>query len=264
MQYYSTSIRRIQTLAQEKYTVEHENTGNHEQKGMQEAQSNTIRILLVDDHALMREGLRYLCSQQAGFEVVGEATESVTAMRLIERFQPDVVLVDIHQSTVDAITLTRRITQTFPTIAVILLSIQRGQQYITQAFKSGARGYLHNSASFVEVARAIRIVRDGGTYIAQELASTFATGLHPVYATSPDDELQKRRRELQIVDVLTEKEIEIVRHVATGMSNKEIAHTLAYSEKTVKNYLSTIFQKLNIRDRTQAAILALKQGVLDI
>ena len=264
MHSYSTSIRRIQTLAQEKDIAEHEYVGKHNQQGAQEAQTHTIRILLVDDHALMREGLRHLCSQQAGFEVVGEAMESATAMRLVERFQPDVVLVDIHQSTVDAIALTRRITQTFPAIVVILLSIQRGQQYITQAFKSGARGYLHNSASFVEVARAIRIVRDGGTYVAQELASTFASGLHPVYTQSSADELQKRRREPQIVDVLTEKEIEIVRHVATGMSNKEIAHKLAYSEKTVKNYLSTIFQKLNIRDRTQAAILALKQGILDM
>ena len=269
MHYHSASMRRISTLAQEKDIVERENVIHHhqreEQEGRegykeQEVQSDCIRILLVDDHALMREGLRYLCSQQEHFEVVGEATESATAMRLVERCRPDIVLVDFHQSMVDAIALTRRLAQTFPDSAVILLSLQRGQQHVTQAFKNGARGYLLSSASFIEVSRAIRIVHNGGTYVSQELASTLATGLHPVTSI---DVIQKRHREPQIVDVLTGKEIEIVRHVATGMSNKEIANKLAYSEKTVKNYLSTIFQKLNIRDRTQAAILALKQGVLD-
>ena len=259
MQYHSPSMQRISTLAQEKDSVEQ--TIYHQQKKDHEAQSDNIRILLVDDHTLVREGLRYLCSQQVGFEVVGEAVESGTAMRLVERYHPDIALVDIHQSMVDAMSLVRRIAQTVPDTAIVLLSLQRGQQHIAQAFKNGARGYLLTSASFAEVARAIRIVHDGGTYVSQELASTLANSLHPAPLT---DGFQKKRREPQIVDVLTPKEIEIVRHVAAGMSNKEIADRLAYSEKTVKNYLSTIFQKLNIRDRTQAAILALKQGVLDM
>jgi len=213
----------------------------------------------VDDHVLVREGLRHLCSLQEGLHVVGEAAESGATIRLVERLQPDIVLVDIHQSPIDAISLTRHITQHFPATSVLLLTTQRNQQYIAQAFKSGVRGYVLASASFAEVTRAIRIVHDGGTYITQELASALASGM---YQAPSDGLLNGRRREPQLVDVLTGKEIEIVRHVATGMSNKEIASKLAYSEKTVKNYLSTIFQKLNIRDRTQAAILALKQGVL--
>lgn len=259
MQHYSTPIHRMHTLAQEKPVVELGNDAYQQQRIVHEAQSGVINILLVDDHVLVREGLRHLCSLQEELRVVGEATESAIAIRMVEQLQPDIVLVDIHQSPINAISLTRCITQTVPETAVLLLTTQCNQQYITQAFKNGARGYLLASASFVEVIRAIRIVHDGGTYITQELARTLATGL---YQASGGDSFNGRRREPQLIDVLTGKEIEIVRHVATGMSNKEIASKLAYSEKTVKNYLSTIFQKLNIRDRTQAAILALKQGLL--
>lgn len=259
MQQYSTHSYRThttQTLAQEKPLVELDHPISLHQGGEQINQEGVIKILLVDDHTLVREGLHYLCAMQEGLEVVGVATESIVAMRLVEKLQPDVVLVDIHQSAIDAMILVRRISQNFSNTVVLLLTMKRSQQYITQAFKNGARGYLHTSVSFAEVMRAIRIVHDGGTYVAQELASS-------LYRDSSHGGLRTAASELQLIDVLTEKEIEIVRHVATGMSNKEIADKLAYSEKTVKNYLSTVFQKLNIRDRTQAAILALKQGVLD-
>ena len=239
----------------------------------QETRTSVIKVLLVDDHALVREGLRYLLSLQQEIQLVGEATERAEhggAIRLIERLQPDIVLIGTSQQVgIDTLTLTRRITQTFPDVAVVLLTAQRSQQYIVQAFKCGARGYLLTSTSCAEITRALRIVHDGGTYIGQELAGTLANGLRltspsALSASNPFHESQQRgrRHEPQLLDVLTEKELELVRLIATGMSNKEIANTLAYSEKTVKNYLSIIFQKLNIRDRTQAAIMALKQGVL--
>lgn len=258
MQHYSTSMQRTHILAQEKPAIERYQK-MHLSQGQETKDASGIHILLVDDHTLVREGLRHLFMLQEGFQVVGEATEGTTTMRLVERFQPDIVLVDTHHSFIDALALTRRITQTFPSVAVILLTSQCNQQSITQALKSGVRGYLLTSTSLAEVTRAMRIVCEGGTYISSELASTLANSLR----TCTDDSSRTgRHHEPQLADMLTAKEIEIVRLVAAGMSNKEIADTLAYSEKTVKNYLSTIFQKLHIRDRTQAAILALKQGLL--
>jgi DNA-binding NarL/FixJ family response regulator len=217
-------------------------------------QTDTISVLLVDDHALIREGLRQLFTLEDGIRVVGEAVDGVEALRTIQRLKPDVVLMDVHIPVVDGITVTRQIVQDFPDIAVIMLTMYRDQQRMLQAMKSGARGYLLKSASIREVAQAIRTVHAGGMLVEPDMAGVIVNELRRLSEQTKGGQ--------RLLDLLTEKELEIVRYIATGMSNKEIADRLAYSEKTVKNYLSIIFHKLNIRDRTQAAILALRQGVL--
>ncbi len=216
--------------------------------------TNVINVLLVDDHALIREGLRQLFTLEEDIQVVGEAVDGIEALHAVRQLRPNVVLMDVHIPVIDGIAVTRQITHDFPEIAVIMLTMHSDQQRMLQAMKSGARGYLLKSTSIREVAQAIRVVEAGGMLVEPTLTGAIVGELRRLSESSKGGQ--------SMLNQLTEKELEIVRFVATGMSNKEIADKLAYSEKTVKNYLSVIFQKLNIRDRTQAAILALRQGVL--
>ncbi len=213
----------------------------------------TIRLLLVDDHALMREGLRRLLELEEDIQVVAEAVDGLDALQQARSLMPDVVLMDISMPSIDGIAVMRQLYEEFPSIAVIILTMFRQQQYILQAMRGGARGYLLKSASSQEVAQAIRKVYEGGTFIGSELTGEIVSEYR---------RLSDAATARPSIHALTEKEIEIIRGVATGMSNREIADKLAYSEKTVKNYLSIIFQKLGIRDRTQAAIFALRQGLI--
>jgi two-component system, NarL family, response regulator LiaR len=212
-----------------------------------------ISVLLVDDHALLREGLCQLFQLEGDIQVVGEATDGLEAMQKIRKLQPDIVLMDINMPVVDGITLTRQVTQEFPMIAVIMLTMSRQSQQMLQAVKSGARGYLPKTASASEVAEAIRKVHNEGLAIKPEMTREIVNDYRRLSDESVGNGMS---------DILAEKELEIVRYVAAGMSNREIAEKLSYSEKTVKNYLSIIFQKLHLRDRTQVAIFALKQGLL--
>lgn len=219
----------------------------------QRPQLTTIKVLLVDDHALLREGLRQLLELETDIRIVDEADDGFEALRRIRRARPDVALMDIHLPVIDGLAVTRQITSEFPTLPVIMLTMRHEQQQVIQAISSGAKGYLLKSASSQEVVQAIRIVSQGGAYIEPALTGAIVSEVRRLSANAMGG---------QSLNALTEKEIEILRCVAQGMSNKEIADRLAYAEKTVKNYLSVIFQKLAIRDRTQAAIFALRQGLL--
>jgi DNA-binding NarL/FixJ family response regulator len=225
--------------------------------------ASQVRVLIVDDHALIREGLSQLFALEDDIEVVGEAMDGFTALEQVRRLHPDVVLMDIHLPVVDGISMTRQITQQFPTTAVIMLTMHRHNQQVVEAMRNGARGYLLKTASARDVAQAIRMVHAGGIAIAPSLTGVLVNELR----RQPDAGVANPNANALItngqhVAQLSEKEIEIIRYLASGMSNREIAERLSYSEKTVKNYLSIIFQKLHLRDRTQVAIFALRQGLL--
>jgi len=211
-----------------------------------------ISVLLVDDHALMREGLRQLFSLEEDLQVVGEAVDGLDALEKIRQLSPDVVLMDINMPIIDGITLTRQISEEFPSVAVIMLTMYQQHEQMLEAMKSGARGYLLKNTSAHEVAEAIRMVKENGVFVKPEMTRAIVDEFRRLSETTAT----------KVTDMLTERELEIVRYVASGMSNKEIGEALSYSEKTVKNYLSIIFQKLHLRDRTQVAIFALRQGLL--
>ncbi len=214
-----------------------------------------IHVLLVDDHALMREGLHQLLEQERDITIVEEAVDGFDAMRKIRQVRPDVVLMDISMPMVDGIAVTRQVVHEFPDIAVIMLTMYSQHQQVLEAMRSGAKGYLLKSATGREVAQAIRIVHAGGVLIKPEMAGAIVSEFRRLSHASAAEGQPS-------IHTLSEKEVEIIRYVASGMNNKEIAEKLSYSEKTVKNYLSVIFQKLGIRDRVQAAIFALRQGLL--
>ncbi len=215
--------------------------------------ANRIRVLIVDDHMLIREGLSQLFALEEDLQVVGEAVDGFSALEQIRLTRPDVVLMDINLPVIDGIAITRQVVDQFPGISVIMLTMHRQNQQVVEAMRNGARGYLVKNTSAREVAQAIRTVYAGGAAITPLL-----TGILVDEVRRQSDAVYGGRNIAQ----LSEKEIELIRYVATGMSNKEIAEQLAYSEKTVKNYLSIIFQKLHLRDRTQVAIFALRQGLL--
>jgi DNA-binding NarL/FixJ family response regulator len=213
----------------------------------------TTNLFLADDHALFRELLGRVLEMERDIHIIGEATNGLEAVTKVRQLRPDVVLMDINMPIIDGLASTRQITEEFPQTGVIMLTMYRHNHQVLQAMRCGARGYLLKSARAEEVLSAIRTVRSGGVLIEPILAGTVVT---------------EYRRLSQSVDpsqglsILTEREIEIIRYVAAGLSNREIADKLSYSEKTVKNYLSNIFSKLGIRDRTQAAIYGLRQGLI--
>ncbi|HKD76412.1 MAG TPA: response regulator transcription factor [Ktedonobacterales bacterium] len=213
----------------------------------------TTNLMLADDHGLFRELLGRVLEMERDIRIVGEATNGLEAVTKARQLKPDVILMDINMPIIDGLAATRQLTEEMPTVAVIVLTMYKHNHQVLQAMRSGARGYLLKSAQASEVLSAIRTVRAGGVLIEPSLAGTVVTEYR---------RLSQSVEPAHGLSILTEREIEIIRYVAAGLSNREIADKLSYSEKTVKNYLSNIFSKLGIRDRTQAAIYGLRQGLI--
>ena len=201
-----------------------------------------IRVLLVDDQRLIRQGLRALLELDAQLEVVGEAENGQAAINLVEQLQPDVILMDIRMPILDGVAATREICKQFPQIKVLVLTTFDDDEYVTAAMNYGATGYLLKDTPSEELAIAIRAVHKGYTQLAPGIVKKLLT---PTPIQSPP-----------ALDELTKREMEVLRLVATGASNREIAQKLFISEGTVKNHVTNILNRLNLRDRTQAAIFA--------
>lgn len=201
-----------------------------------------IRVLLVDDQSLIRQGLRALLELDAQLEVVGEAENGQAAIILVEQLQPDVILMDIRMPIMDGVAATREICKKFPQIKVLVLTTFDDDEYVTAAMNYGATGYLLKDTPSEELAIAIRAVHKGYTQLAPGIVKKLLT---PTPIQSPP-----------ALDELTKREMEVLRLIASGASNREIAQKLFISEGTVKNHVTNILNRLNLRDRTQAAIFA--------
>ncbi|MCL1468986.1 MULTISPECIES: response regulator [Argonema] len=204
-----------------------------------------IRILLVDDQSLIRRGLSELLRYEDSIEVVGEADNGKAAISQVELLQPDVVLMDIRMPVMDGVAATREICQRFPQTKVLVLTIDDDDEYVAKALRYGAAGYLLKDTPPEEIAQAIRVVYKGYTHLGPGLAKKIMAQL-PTKSPSPPPGWSE----------LTPREQEILKLIATGASNREIAQTLYISEKTVKNHVTSILHRLNLRDRTQVAIFA--------
>jgi len=215
----------------------------------------TIGVAIVDDQRLFTRGLRGLVEMLPGVEVVGVAYDGEEGVALCREQEPDVVLMDISMPKMDGIAATREIKDLLPQTAVVILTGHEEDEHVFEGIKAGAQGYLLKDSEPEDLARAIRTVHAGNTIIAPDLAqkmlNTFEGGT-------------SGRGSRVAPPPLTERELEVIRALARGMSDRQIAHSLGISEKTVRNHASNIYRKLHIFDRTQAVIYAVREGVIDV
>ncbi len=215
----------------------------------------STRILIVDDQRLMREGLRTLLELEPDFDVAGEAGDGAAALEAYEASLPDIVLMDIRMAGMDGVEATRRLRARHPGARVIILTTFDDEAYVFDGLRAGAQGYLLKDLSGDELATAIRTVMAGGALIEPSVArKVFAEFARLAPAARPLD--------AALVEPLTEREREVLRGVAEGLSNREIGQKLFLTEGTVKNYVTSVLQKIGARDRTQAALRAKELGLL--
>jgi DNA-binding NarL/FixJ family response regulator len=214
-----------------------------------------VRVLLVDDQKLMREGLQVLLELETGIEVVGQAQEGQAALEAYGELEPDVVLMDIRMPGMDGVEATWRLRERWPEARVIILTTFDDDEYVFEGLRAGALGYLLKDVSGPELADAVRTVADEGALIepsvARKVVAEFARLAPPV-----------RPPEEGLPEPLSEREHEVLQLLARGLTNREIATRLSLAEGTVKNYVTSILQKLGVRDRTQAAIRARELGLV--
>jgi two-component system, NarL family, response regulator LiaR len=216
--------------------------------------ADTIRLFLCDDHAIFRQGVRKLLELEPDVLVVGEAGDGQEMLDLLRKTGPDVILLDIGMPNMDGVTATYKAKKIFPLAKIIILTVYEDEPHIFQAIKAGAMGYLLKDVSFDELMEAIRSVYRGGAL----LQPAVATKVLKEFAMMDKREIKEGDK---IYSGLTERQKEILRLITLGGTNKEIAHKLNLSEKTVKNHISSIFQTLHVNNRTQAAIYALDKKI---
>lgn len=207
-----------------------------------------IKVLLVDDQGLIRQGLRALLELEPDLEIVGEAENGEQAINLVAELHPDVVLLDIRMPIMDGVAATREIQKRFAKTKILVLTTFDDDEYVSAALQNGAMGYLLKDTPSEELAVAIRAVYKGYTQLGPGIVKKLLTQFSgtPTQSTPVPSSLAE----------LTPREKEVLRLIATGASNREIAHELYISEGTVKNHVTNILNRLNLRDRTQAAIWA--------
>jgi DNA-binding NarL/FixJ family response regulator len=218
----------------------------------------TIKILVVDDQSLFREALKTLLSASADFEIVGDASNGEEALRMVLQYSPDVVLMDLRMPVMDGVEATHRIVQMNKSTRVIILTTFDDDENVFEGLRAGAVGYLLKDVSSEKLAEAIRVASQGEYFLVPSITAKVVSEFSRISRSTP------KNRETFLPDPLSPREIEIIRLVATGASNKEIADKLVISEGTVKNHLSSILSKLSVRDRMQAVLKAKELGIINI
>ena len=212
----------------------------------------TIRLLLVDDHAVVRTGLRMLLENEEDIEIVGEAGTGHAALQMVERLQPDMVLMDIGLPDMTGIEVTRQMKQQWPQVAIVALTIHEDEEYFFQMLQAGANGYVPKRAAPEELLTALRTAADGGVYLYPSLARLLVRDY-----LSGDREAAPTA-----IDGLTDREQEVLAHLAEGASNQEIADTLNISPKTVARHRENLMRKLNLHSRSELVKYAIRKGII--
>ena len=220
-----------------------------------ETEAEPIRVLVVDDQELFRRGLVMLLAVEPGVEVVGEAGDGVAGTQLAATVAPDVVLLDVRMPKRSGIDACRAIKEAVPSAKIIMLTASEEEADLYEAVKSGASGYLVKDSSIDEVAQAVRVVADGQSLISPSIAVKLIDEFKQMSRPQPDSVPGLR---------LTERELEVLRLVAKGLNNREVAKQLFISENTVKNHVRNILEKLQLHSRMEAVMYAVREKLLDI
>lgn len=215
------------------------------------------KVLIADDHGVVREGLMAMLKTIDIIDVVGEAKNGMDAVEKTKNLLPDVILMDLRMPFMNGVEATRQIKREFPHIGIIALTMDEEQQHIFDLVLAGATGYLLKDSDSSQIVDAIRTIARGDSLIHPSVASKILAE----FSLLAGDKAKKR----PLVDHdLTEREITVLQLVANGQTNKEVANSFELSEKTVKNHLGNIFHKLHVYDRTQAAVLAIRRGIIPL
>ena len=227
-----------------------------------------IRLYIADDHVLFREGLVRIFDLEEGIEVVGQAADGEQAIKQVLEIEPEVVLMDINMPKVTGVEATKAIKKQRPNVKIIVLSIHDDESYIFETIRAGASGYLLKDVEGRVLIDAISHVANGGSFIHPRVTSKVLKEFTRLSEEAENLQIYSKTDEEANdsvwEDLLTTREQEILTLMARGMSNRDVSEELFISEKTVKNHVSNIFQKMQVRDRTQAVIHAIKQGWVKI
>ncbi|AOM81893.1 response regulator [Salisediminibacterium beveridgei] len=221
-----------------------------------------LRILLIDDHQLFREGVKRILTMEPGFEVVAEGNDGEDVVDLVRQNKPDVVLMDINMPGINGVDATKNLLKSFPNVRVLILSIHDDESYVTHVLKTGAAGYLLKEMDTEALIEAVKVVGNGGSYIHPKVTHNLIKEYRRLANENGNNgeigfrEVEYRRP----LHLLTRRECEVLQLMTDGKSNRAIGEALYISEKTVKNHVSNILQKMSMNDRTQAVVDAIKNG----
>lgn len=213
---------------------------------------DNIRLLIVDDHPVVRDGLTAMLKRQRDFSIVGEAKDGREAVQRASELRPDVILMDLRMPELDGVGAMREIQENDPEARFIVLTTYDSEEAIFDAINAGAKGYLLKDASRDELFRAVRAVHHGESLIQPSVTGRIL------------DRLAQLSRQGPKVDVLSERELEVLKYMAKGSGNKEIASALSVTENTVKTHVANIFQKLGVNNRTEAVTQALQRDIIEL
>lgn len=211
-----------------------------------------INVMITDDHSMIREGLKQLLEFDGTIRVVGEASNGIECLEKIKECNPDVLLLDINMPEMNGIEVLKKMKEDGLQIKILILTVHNEMDYLMKAVDIGVDGYILKDSESSELKKAIRAVKDGENYI------------QPSLIPALNSQLVNRNYDKDMISSLTNRELEVLVQVANGMFNKEIATNLNISERTVKNHISNIFKKIDVSDRTQAAVFAIKNNIIKL
>ena len=221
------------------------------------------KIVIIDDHQLFREGVKRILDFEDTFEVVAEGGDGSDAINLYEQYSPEVILMDINMPRKNGVEATEELMAKFPEAKVIMLSIHDDESYVTHALKTGALGYMLKEMDADAIVQAIKVVAAGGSYLHPKVTRNLVAEFRRLSERENKGTFHQSeiRRPFHL---LTKRECEVLQLLTDGQSNRMIGETLFISEKTVKNHVSSILQKMNVNDRTQAVVTAIKNGWVEV
>ncbi|XJZ29157.1 response regulator [Bacillota bacterium Lsc_1132] len=227
----------------------------------------TTKIAIIDDHQLFREGVKRILEFERTFAVVAEGDDGSEALKIVEEYEPDVVIMDINMPHMNGVEATRELVKRFPQTKIIILSIHDDENYVTHALQTGAQGYLLKEMDADALIEAVRVVAEGGSYLHPKVTHSLVNEYRRLAVSKADSASGGYLQTVEIrrpLHLLTRRECEVLQMLADGKSNRGIGEALFISEKTVKNHVSNILQKMNVNDRTQAVVVAIKNGWVEV